>query len=363
MKTLEELLKLGQAEDDLKVPSRSGRPAAPAAPGNTGVPQRGTPKPAPAGNRFTANNPVKEMQTAILEFANAASSSDVTNMKGNQTGKEQSGKEYLGGSDPFGSFLAQNYLNDSDPVGKQYVNVDVAGNNNRDKASIEDTGLRGIIDSIKRIGTPGAMGEKSVDGVWQTRTNNALKNIYALGYAMLHLANDMGLALPGLDDNKLSELKKLIPENYTNVSQNEMGARAKALTAQIKDLTLVFGSFKKFVIDNKQYRSYIDQKKSFVQYKKKQDTKNGRDVLDENDKKIMGPEGMKPIPDVKLSNVKDEKNNWVSLADLNNMNSFSRMMQRIGRDPKSPEQVKQTLTEVSAALSGQPTAPAIDPGY
>src|SRR5665213_843989 len=40
---------------------------------------------------------IKTLQQAIIEFANVASASDITSMKGNQEGKQEGANEYLGG--------------------------------------------------------------------------------------------------------------------------------------------------------------------------------------------------------------------------------------------------------------------------
>lgn len=315
---------------------------------------------APSAGVSSSVAAVKEMQKSILEFANVASSSDVTSMRGNQTGKQQAGQEYLGGSDPFGDFLATS-VRESSPTGQQYLNVDVKSPN-RSNTGIEDTGLRGIIDTIKRIGTPGSQGtEKSVDGVWGERTNNALKNISALANAMLHLANDMGISMPGLTDSTVETFNKYVPEKTSDLTENKKTAIAQALTKQIQNLSKVFGYFRKTVLENKQYRSYIDQNKSFIQYKQREETKDGRATLSDQEKKMTAGVSTTGIPDVRFSNVKNEANNWVSLNDLNNMDSFSQLMSRLGRDPKDTIQVKNTLNEITQALNAKQEK--IDPGY
>lgn len=312
---------------------------------------------------------VKEMQKAILDFANTAAANDVTDLQGNQKGQmygeqsrlgpqdmpasrdlsapEDNQKEYLGGSDPFGNFLTQQYIGKSD-AGRQYLNVDVAGNKNRQDHSMQDLNFRGVIDSIKRIGTPGSVGtEKSVDGIWQVRTNNALKNIYAIADGLVHFAKDMTLAIPGYGEKELASFAALIPKEYTDVKPEERAQRAKDLTSHIKAVTGYFESFKNAVLNNKRLRAFIDQRKSFVQIPQ---TKASKPALDEKESKTLSTFQMQAIPGVQLPFIKEPKQNWISLKELSDLDSFKGFMSRVGRNPNNQAELKSTLDEVNKAL-------------
>ena len=351
-------------------------PAAPAAgglnafmPGGKG--DAANKSPAPQGGYSSTFSSVKKLQEAIINFANKASDTDLTSMKGNnnqQTGNQQyetpnpnfddlkpespenpktiKNNEYLGGSDAFGKFLVNNYLGPSDPIGHQYLNVDVSGQKNREGASIEDTSMRGIIDSIKRVGAPGS--EKGVDGVWKERTNNAIKNIFALTYAIYQAAKAMNLTLPNLNDSILEEFKKLVPQKYTDVPPNEVADRADKLTDMIQSMTMVFKGFKDFVLKNKQYSQYINQTKPFAQYKQRQEPKNGTDVLTK-DEQALASSYKTPFV-VPFKGRRGALNTNVFLSDLENMETVSALMKRIGRDPNNADQVKSTLNEVLHAI-------------
>jgi len=319
----------------------------------------------------SAFDSVKQMQKAIIDFANLAGGTDLASMKGNnnqQTGNQQyetpnpnfddskpespqnpktiKNNEYLGGSDAFGKFLVNNYLGESDPVGHQYLNVDVSGQKNRENASMPDTSLRGIIDSIKRVGAPGS--EKGVDGVWKERTNNAIKNIFALTYAITQAAKAMNLKLPGLDDSLLSDFQKLVPQKYTDVPANEVAQRADQLTDIIKTVSYVFKSFQDFVLKNKQYSQYINQTKPFAQYKQKQEPKSGTEILTKDEQALAS--SYKTPFSVPFKGKRGAINTNVFLSDLENMQSVSALMQKIGRDPNNPDQVKSTLNEILHAI-------------
>ena len=228
------------------------------------------------------------------------------------------------------NFLLNNFLGSSTPIGQQYLNVDVAGQKNRENAGIDDVSLKGIIDSIKRVGTPGS--ENKPDGVWKTRTNNAIKNIYALTYAIFNAAKTMNLTLPNLDEGKLNEFKALVPQKYTDVPANEIGDRAGKLAETINSMSQVFSSFQKFVLENKQYSQYINQQAAFTKYEKRKENKNGNDVLDKDEQAIRSSY-TKPIH-VQFSNVRDGRLNWFNLSDLENMNTLAALMQKIGEIQK-----------------------------
>lgn len=355
-----------------------------------GAPRSIRPIPAPPGSTPTVpasgrvqpqgSASIKEMQKAILNFATKASETSTTNLqgKGREEGdqvidtpnpnfdstkpesvdnpKKIKSNNHLGGTDPFGNFLVKNYLGNEDPVGKQYLNVDVAGNKNRESNTIDDTSLKGIIDTIKRIGTPGTMGtEKAADGVWETRTNNALKNIYAVAYAMFHAATDMELNINGLSEEKLEQFKKLVPMNFSDLSVAQKPEVSKQLTGLINDMATIFDSFKKFVLKNNKYTKYIEQDKSFVAYKQK--PQSGSALLDEKENAVYRANMTSPIPGVKVGNVD------VTLADLENITYFKMMMTRAGKNGNDPAELAKTVVEVSKALSGAPAVNQNDPGY
>lgn len=290
---------------------------------------------------YTAPSAIKEMQQAILNFAAKAEATTSTSMKGPEE------------TDPFGNFLVSNYINDSDVVGKQYLNVDVSGDKKRNDASIDNTSLKGIIDTIKRIGSPGS--EKAVDGVWQVKTNNSLKNIFAIASAILNMATSFNLALKDLDDAKLEEFKKLIPNNYTDISEGQKVSVAKKLTPLINDIANVFEDFKKYVLQNKQYSKYIEQKKSFIEYKHKPQSATA--LLNEEDKKFYMSQVSRPVPNVKVDQTD------VTLFDLENMQNFKLMMGRAGRDSKNPAEVSRTVSEVAKELGGNTSNIMQDPGF
>lgn len=342
-----------------------GGPGGPIPVGGPGGPVKKMPGPtAPAGNRpvsAPSNSvpAVKEMQTAILNLANIASSSDVTAVQGNQEGRQvgqqtraipngpqvsekptTDDKEFLGGNDPFGNFIVQNYFPKDSDVGKQFLNVDVAGGKNRMDASIKPANLRGIIDTIKRVGTPGSAGtEKSVDGIWQTRTNNSLHLIADLVDAMINLTKDMRIPVEGFTDGQLKAFREKIPANYTDMkSPDVIAEKAKELTPYLNAMATFFTNLKPAVLENKEIRKFVDQKEPFAKYV---------------NSKFPGEMALFRLPGVNLGLSADPNKNQISLNDLSTIEKFKEFIQRQGLVANDQEQVKKILNMVAEKLNSK----------
>jgi hypothetical protein len=296
---------------------------------------------------------VKEMQKAILNIANILSSSDVTALQGNKEGLEKGpqsraitnqqvgaptagDKEYLGGNDPFGNFIVQKYLPKESVTGKQFINTDVAGGANRMNAASLPKNLRGVIDSMKRIGTPGSAGtEKSVDGIWQDRTNNALYLIADLASAMMRLITDMGIA-PVAGIPVIGDFVNLIPKSYTDMkSPAEISQTAQKLLPYLNSIATFFTNLKPAVLDNKEIRKYVDQKEPFAKYVKT----------------TFPPElGKFGLPGVTFDFIKDPAQNYISLEELSTPDAFRNFLMRVGVD-STPETMKEVLLRLDRSLN------------
>jgi hypothetical protein len=263
-------------------------------------------------------------------------------------------KNYLGGSDPFGKFLVQNYIGKDSFIGKQYLNVDVAGQTNREHASMNPTNLRGIIDTIKRIGSPSAKGERVVDGVWQTRTNNALHVIADLTEAIMNLSRDMGITLKSYTPEMLAQFKQNVPESWTQMKSSEdVNTRAATLTKHLNAMTKMYEQFNTDVLNNKSIRQFIDQREAFANFPKE----------------TQAPQGVNPVaglPGVQFNWIQDPAQNWISIRDLSGLDNFKRFLQRtrtLGSNP-SNEDVKKMLDYVNNTISQlSPSNTKYDPGY
>jgi hypothetical protein len=396
-----ELEKLAQDAPTRRKPKVAPAPAAtpaqaPAPAKPSAAPTRGQHKAVPTAptgggtHGFPASNEVRHMQEALLNLANTASSTDVTSMEGNKEGvmegkqtrqipavdalpnkfgpdgqlarpdgqmgdKQQhelsqqtkDDKNYLGGSDPFGKFLVQNYIGKDSFIGKQYLNVDVAGQSKREHASMNPTNLRGIIDTIKRIGSPNAKGERVVDGVWQTRTNNALHVVADLVEAVMGLSTDMGVKLAAYNPGYLAKFKQLVPDSWNMMkSQEEVNKRAEVITQHLNAMTKMFQQFNNDILNNKAVRQFIDQKEAFVNFPK--------DVQIPPELRASG------IPGVQFNWVQNSAQNWISLNELSSLDNFKSFLRRVRISDQDPESIKKTLDLVTQAINSKTTA---DPGY
>lgn len=327
----------------------------------------------------TFRNPdVVRMQQAILDLATIASSTDVTSMTGNQegrmtgnqsravpvadnkaileTGAKPDGampleeqqklyeetkdkKKHLGGSDALGKFIIQNYIPAESYIGKQYLNVDVAGGANRENAAMPPKDLRGIIDTIKRVGSPNAKGEKTVDGVWQNRTNNSLHVIGDLVQAMLKFTEDMKLPVQGYTEKDLQAFKGLVPADWHDVkSQEEFSSKSKELMPHLKSMTDYFRNLNGRVFNNTNLKNYINQKVSFDKVQKAPHL---------GDKRISG------VPGVQFDFIKEPAKNWISLQELSSLDEFKKFVDRVGYSGKDPATVKKILNMVSEKLNSK----------
>ena len=352
---------------NISVPERAGR--------TENIPEKSKSiaptKPSISSNQMGSSIPaVKEMQKAILNIANIISSTDVTSMSGNQDaqmkgpqsrslGKEVPGgpavfpgteqdKEYLGGSDPFGNFIVQNFF-PPNTSSKQFVNVDVKGGTERTEQSIAPTNLRGIIDTIKRIGTPGtAATEKSVDGIWKERTNNALHLIKDLVIAMYKFTAAMHIPVQGLE--KFGAYVKAIPEKYTDMkSQDEITAKANEITPLLNNLSVFFTNFKSQILENKKLRESIDQKKPFASYNKRQFKNDDIAQL-----------SLLELPGIKFDWIQNPTQNYITLKELSGIDEFKKFIERAGMSP-TPETMIEILKRLENSLNKDPNR--FNPGY
>jgi hypothetical protein len=210
---------------------------------------------------------------------------------------------------------------------------------------IEDTGLRGIIDTIKRIGTPGK--EHAPDGVWKQRTNNALWQIAKVMETIDRLATAMQVPLEGLG-KLISSFQQALPKDYTDLDAQAKAQLAPELTEMIEQMTASFDQFKGSVLSNKHLRKYIDQQKPFAQYQQK--TQSGTNLLSPEEKQLYVSNVNAAIPNLRLGKTP------VSLVDLESMDNFKMLMQKAGLNTNDPVALQSALSQIAQGL-GIATSP------
>lgn len=271
---------------------------------------RGAPSTVKPKEKPMPTNNIGKMQRAILDFASVVQSTDTTSFEsgkqrdrgqelapvpisgigGDNSKMTSSEQEKLFGTDAMGDFLMNHYIKSP---GKQYANVDMTEEEGRDvvgRGAVDATNLRGLIETIKRIGTPKpssdekpkpgqkqpkfvGRGEHVEDGIWDDRTNNALHNIAALIGAVLSFSKDMGQTVKGYTLNDLNQFKGGLPANDNELNSKEKEMFAAALTQHIKAMTQFYKNFKQQVMENKKYQNFITQNASFGKINSKSEKK------------------------------------------------------------------------------------------
>lgn len=231
------------------------------------VPAKGTPsKAAPSGPRPASANEIKEMQKAIQEFADAS----VRYRRSKDPKKDAKGRTVLEHGKPvydidatderrdFNDFLAENFSANADIRGNEFSpnESDVSQDSKMPTDIIQ---LNNVIDGLRRIGSSDK--ERMSDGVWDFRTTNAVKNVYAFANALV--AASEALIMGGVANDPsmfkkadLQTLSRAIPKE--GASQEDLINSAKAITPLVKKLTRFFDFYSKKVMNHPAYKRYIE---------------------------------------------------------------------------------------------------------
>jgi hypothetical protein len=303
----------------------------------------GTPTPfggGGGGGRGVSNPEVVQMQEAILNFGDVLSAHPVMSMKGGGQQEREGTKQpdFLGGTSAFGNFLVNQYVNNPEVVGgKQYVNIGMA-EPLRTSTAIPSTNLAGIIKTISYVGGAGA--EHKPDGDWKNRTNNALKQIYAVGKALMEFAKHMRLASNDFSDEDLEKLRSLIPESYTEL-KGDVGQRAAEITPYINKLTKFYKQFENTVLENPAFKPLINQEKAFVDY-----SKNVAQKLNEQEQAIYDANKSAVVPGVVINGKP------LMLANIQDLPSFRKFLQSANVDLSRPGELQKHIDAIKYDLEG-----------
>lgn len=215
--------------------------------------------------------PIREMQKAIQDFADAA----VKYRRSKNPKKDTKGRVVLEKGKPvyeidpaddrrdFNDFLVENFSANADIHGDEYSpnSEDVSKDS---KLPTDIIQLNNVIDGLKRIG-PGEK-ESMSDGVWDFRTNNAVKNIYAFAAALVAASEALIVGGTANDPNMfkradLQALGKAIPKEdnpASKLSQQDLSNSAKIITSLVKKLTRFFDFYSKKIMNHPAYKRYIE---------------------------------------------------------------------------------------------------------
>ncbi len=281
-------------------------------------------------NQVSAAPAIKKMQTAIQEFAS-------TSVK-YRTGKPEidpKTKKVTRKIDPndsrrnFNDFLAEQFSAGADIHGEEF-SPEADHTTKESKAPTDIIQLNNIIDGLQRIGAGSK--EALADGRWDFRTNNAVKNIYAIATALVAANEALGGAAPNdprvfkrADLNKMKQYMPKAKDPAKEVPQAKLAQLADGLTPLIEKLTEFYNYYSKSIMIHPAYRDYIKGDKPLLVVKPGVDPA----ALDENEAERMRNAKAVSLPylrtadkDNKIANV-----DGLTLAYLQNRQGLQKMMQ------------------------------------
>lgn len=239
-----------------------GKGGTPSAPGKMPVPTKGQTTKTPAMSPGVVGSPaIRTMQKAIQTFANAAVAYQT------KTVKDSKGKivKQVSEDDPrrnFNDFLAEQFSAGAEIRGDEFSS-DPTATTKDSKQPTDLIQLNNVIDSLRRIG-PGSK-ESLPDGRWEFRTNNAVRNIYALATALVSANEALGGAAPNdprvFRRSDLVKLKNAIPKEKdptaAGVPQTELATKAAEITPLVEKLTEFYNHYSKSIMNHPAYKRYI----------------------------------------------------------------------------------------------------------
>lgn len=224
----------------------------------------------PAKPRVPASPEIKEMQKAIQEFADAS----VKYRRSKDPKKDNKGRTVLEHGKPvyevdpsdsrrdFNDFLAENFSANADIHGSEY-SPNESHTSQESKMPTDIIQLNNVIDGLRRIG-PGSK-ESMSDGVWDFRTSNAVRNVYAFAAALVAASEALVMGGTANDPNmfKKSDLQALgraIPteDEFASLSPESLARNAAIITPLVKKLTRFFDFYSKKVMNHPAYKRYIE---------------------------------------------------------------------------------------------------------
>lgn len=205
---------------------------------------------------------IKTMQQALVDLAR-----DVTQQLSVQN-IAQPGRQAgeAAGRNAFGDFITKNYLANSDVPGVEF-NPDANAQYMSQKQPTDPSKLNVVMDTMRRIGNPRA-GEFAVDGKWGPRTNAALHNAYAYGFALLKLAGDFHFQPTSYTPENLAAFKGEIPAEYTDFDLARKVDVAPDAAKQIEAIRKLFSEIKTHILEKPANRAYIEGDRPLHTYKR-----------------------------------------------------------------------------------------------
>jgi hypothetical protein len=267
-------------------PGKGQTPAKPGAPPNDpNKPKPTGPNAAQVAIHSKAIASIKEMQLAMQQLSESVvtdSESGTMANKSRDASQPLATDQVKTSKKSFNDFIAEQYVGtlDEDKKGVEWSkDTKITTLPGKQKTQTDIYELDAVMDTLRRVGLSSR--EFKIDGNWEFRTDNALKNMMGFGYALLQLAGDFGLdnniyTYDNWKDfyNNLSGYK--IDNGIVKLSPAEKSKRADKITKHLKAITKLYSHFRQQVTARPEYRPYIEGKRSFDKYDQ---TGNNKDTL------------------------------------------------------------------------------------
>jgi hypothetical protein len=243
--------------------------------------RKGTIEPTPStspstdpARTYTPAPDIVAMQHELINLAHAVTqeigTSAPQNIKPGETSPQASDEQKeAAGRLAFSNFITEHYVRQSDVPAVEY-NPDPAATDMSQKHPARPTRTNVVMNTMSRVGGPN--NEFKVDGKWGPRTNAALRNAYALAFALLKMAQDFKLSPPpqSFDQGDLAQLKELTPLHDTDILPTDKVTRAKSIIKYLRGIRNLFNEVKDRILQKPAYRSYIEGTQAYTTYQKSQ---------------------------------------------------------------------------------------------
>ena len=226
----------------------------------------------------------------------------------------------------FSDWLATQHMETSKIHGKEWTHEE-ARSKVEEKQPTEIIQLKYVINSLGRIG-PGNR-EINSDGRWGPRTQNAIKNVYAFGDALVNVVTAFNIAgfTPSFTKADLTALEAAIPtvDDPRTLKVSELKQKASVATPLIKKLTDLYTTYDKKIIQSPRYALYLSEKKPLFTVKP---TKAAKTPLQQQFEKSPDKDKMSLVVDFNI-NTRDlllKKTVSVPISVLQTKSSFQRFL-------------------------------------
>lgn len=277
---------------------------------------------------------VKEMQVAMQNLSQtviADADSGTMAYKPQDAAQPGATNEVKTSKKSFNDFIAEQYLGslDEDKKGVEWnTDKQVVTLPGKQKTQTDIYELDVVMDTLRRVGA--STKEFSVDGKWDFRTDNALRNIMGFAYALLQLEGDFGLDNNVYNFDHWKNFNKAlsgykIENGIVNLSPANKMTRANALTKHLKAINKLYNHFRQQVLARPEFRPTIEGKRPFDRYHAQGSNK---DALTNSEEQMSKSDAVKITLNTSYSapNLANKKLDYIPLKALRNKDEYIKWM-------------------------------------